>query len=189
MFERLGNLSAHQIETLEAHYHLLVKWNQVLNLTRIDTIGEAVERHYGESLFLAEHLPPGPLRICDIGSGAGFPGFPVAVFRPDCTVTLIESHQRKSVFLREASRKVPNIRILTKRAEEVDSIFDIAISRAVSYDDLAKSLKRLAPRAVLLTGSEAPPEKIGFVWSEPIPLPSSKQRFLRTGIRPEKCFT
>ena len=57
-----------------------------LNLTRIDSI----ERNYGESLFLGGILPPGPLRICDIGSGAGFPGFPVAILRPDCQVTLIE---------------------------------------------------------------------------------------------------
>jgi 16S rRNA (guanine527-N7)-methyltransferase len=189
VFDRFGNLSCHQTELLEAHYQLLMKWNQVLNLTRIENIDEAVERHYGESLFLAEHLPPGPLRIADIGSGAGFPGFPVAVFRPDCAVTLIESHQRKSVFLREASRQLPNIRILAKRAEDVDGAFDIAISRAVSYENLAKPLKRLAPRADLLTGAEPPPGKLEFVWSNPIPLPWGNQRFLRTGIRPEKCFT
>jgi 16S rRNA (guanine527-N7)-methyltransferase len=83
---------------LRAHFELLQRWNKSLNLTRIDS----VERNYGESLFLGRHLPPGPLRICDIGSGAGFPGFPVAVLRPDCEITLIEAHQRKAVFLKEA---------------------------------------------------------------------------------------
>lgn len=197
MFERFGNLSADQAQLLEAHYHLLVKWNKVLNLTRIEDIDEVVERHYGESLFLAEHLPPGPLEIADIGSGAGFPGFPVAVFRPDCNLTLIESHQRKSVFLREAARHLPNVRVLAQRAEDVDSVFDIAISRAVSYEDLVKPLKRLAPRADLLAGAEPPPDKLDFVWSDPIPLPSGNQRFLRSGIRKsvsretvsKKCFT
>ena len=53
----------------------------------------------------------------------GFPGFPVAILRPDCQVTLIESHQRKAVFLKEASRGIPNIRVLAKRAEDVQGAF------------------------------------------------------------------
>ena len=109
---------------LEAHHRLLEKWNRTLNLTRISD----VERNYGESLFLGRHLPAGRLRICDIGSGAGFPGFPVAVLRPDCEVTLIEAHQRKAVFLKEAARCMPNIRVVGKRAEDVDDKFDWAVS-------------------------------------------------------------
>jgi 16S rRNA (guanine527-N7)-methyltransferase len=85
-------LSPGQVEALEAHYRLLLRWNRTLNLTSIRKIEEAVERHYCESLFLGTHLPQDLLRIADIGSGAGFPGFPVAVLRPDCSVTLIESH-------------------------------------------------------------------------------------------------
>src|ERR1035437_3234294 len=96
-------LSPGQVEALEAHYQLLLRWNRTLNLTSIKRMEEVVERHYCESLFLGTHLPQGGLRIADVGAGAGFPGFPVAVLRPDCSVTLIESHQRKAVFLREAS--------------------------------------------------------------------------------------
>jgi 16S rRNA (guanine(527)-N(7))-methyltransferase RsmG len=160
---------------LEEHYRLLKLWNRKLNLTS----EESLERHYGESIFLAEHLPAGRLRIADIGSGAGFPGFPVAVVRPDCAVTLIESHQRKAVFLKEVSRGHANIRVLAERAEEVDEEFDWAISRAVSYEDLSGSLKRFGGRAALLTGAASPPGELGFEWEEPIPLPGSKQRFLR----------
>src|ERR1035441_7985957 len=94
---------------------MLLRWNQKLNLTSIRNREEAIQRHYGESLFLGMRLPPGAWKIADIGSGAGFPGFPVAVLRPDCQVTLIESHQRKAVFLRESSRKQPNIRVLARR--------------------------------------------------------------------------
>lgn len=158
---------------LEQHHQLLLRWNKKLNLTS----EESLERHYGESVFLAEHLPPGPLRIADIGSGPGFPGFPVAVVRPDCQVTLIESHQRKAVFLKEASRIQPNIRVLAKRAEDVHEEFDWVISRAVSYQDLAANLRRLAPRAALLIGAEPPPANLGFEW-DLISLPGSKQRFL-----------
>jgi 16S rRNA (guanine527-N7)-methyltransferase len=168
------------LEALEEHRRLLERWNRTLNLTRIADL----DRNYGESLFLARHLPPDPLKICDIGSGAGFPGFPVAIARPDCQVTLIEAHQRKAVFLKEASRAHPTIRVLARRAEEIDERFDWAISRAVSDTDLAAVLPRLAPNAALLTGAEEP-QIPGFVWDAPIPLPGSRNRFLRLG----HCFT
>jgi 16S rRNA (guanine(527)-N(7))-methyltransferase RsmG len=179
-------LPAEQLDALEAHYELLLRWNRVLNLTSIHDVREAVERHYCEALFLAARLPPLPLRIADLGSGGGFPGFPVAIYRPDCTVTLIESHQRKAVFLREASRKVPNVRVIAQRAETVREAFDFAVSRAVSYADLVTVLGRLAPSAALLTGSEGPPDRLGFAWDEAIRLPWGSQRFLRIGRR---CFT
>jgi 16S rRNA (guanine(527)-N(7))-methyltransferase RsmG len=179
-------LSPGQVEALEAHYQLLLRWNRTLNLTSIRRMEEAVERHYCESLFLGAHLPPGCLRIADIGSGAGFPGFPVAVLRPDCSVTLIESHQRNAVFLREASRKLPNVRVLARRAEDVGEQFDWAISRAVSYKDLASFLKNLTASVDLLTGGEAPPDGIGFVWQPAILVPWGGQRFLRSG---HQCFT
>lgn len=175
-----------QLDALQAHYELLVRWNRVLNLTRIEDAREAAERHYGESLFLASHLPAGSLRIADVGSGAGFPGFPVAVARPECEVSLVESHQRKAVFLREAGRGSKNIRVLAVRAEAVRDEFDWVVSRAVSYEDLGRTIGRLAPNAALLTGAEAPGEELSFCWNEPIPLPWGNHRFLRIGRR---CFT
>jgi 16S rRNA (guanine527-N7)-methyltransferase len=174
---------------LEAHWELLERWNRKLNLTTISHLEEAVERHYAESLFLGMHLPVGPLRVVDIGSGPGFPGFPVGVLRPDCSVTLIESHQRKAVFLREASRKLPNVRVVAKRAEEVTEVFDVAVSRAVSYGDLEDCLRRLAPRAMLLTGQEEPPDALGFDWEPPIPLPWGERRFLRVSATPKNRRT
>lgn len=175
-----------QLDALEAHYELLLRWNKVLNLTSIRNVADTVERHYCEALFLADHVPPGALRIADVGSGAGFPGFPVAVARPDCTVTLIESHRRKAVFLREASRKLPNVHIAAQRAEAVRESFDVVVSRAVSYEDLLSSLGKLAAAALLLTGREAPPAMLGFAWNDAIRLPWGDQRFLRIGHR---CFT
>ena len=135
---------------LDAHYELMLRWNAKLNLTRITDRQEAWERHYLESIFLARQLPPGPLRIADVGSGAGFPGIPIAVVRPECTVTLIESHQRKSVFLREATRDLPNVRVLAMRAESVQETFDWIVSRAVSPERVLKL--NLAPNVALLTG-------------------------------------
>jgi 16S rRNA (guanine(527)-N(7))-methyltransferase RsmG len=180
--ERLAgivDLSPGQIAALEAHYDLMVRWNRSLSLTTITSLEDAIERHYCESLFVGQFLGPGCQRIADIGSGPGFPGFPLAVLRPDCSVALIESHQRKAVFLKEASRGLSNVRVIARRAEDVMDSFDWAISRAVSYRDLSRSLRRLALNAILLTGSEAPPADLGFSWQPAIPLPWGNQRYLR----------
>jgi 16S rRNA (guanine527-N7)-methyltransferase len=175
-------LSADQLVRLQAHFELLTRWNRVLNLSSVEGVEEIVERHYCEALFLASRLPAAPLRIVDIGSGAGFPGFPVAVFRPDCEVSLVEAHQRKAVFLREASRDAGNMRVLPVRAETVSERFDLAVSRAVSYADLIKPLKRLSDAADLLTGGEAPPVSLAMDWEE-VSLPWGTSRYLRHGRR------
>jgi 16S rRNA (guanine(527)-N(7))-methyltransferase RsmG len=178
-------LTPEQLRMLEDHYQLLLRWNQVLNLTAIESAPEATERHYCEAVFLATQLPSVPLRIADVGSGAGFPGFPIAVVRQDCNLTLIESHRRKAVFLREISRTVSNVRVLAGRAEDVAERFDHAVSRAVSFQSLIPILKTLAPAADLLVGDEAPPEEMGFVWGEPVRLPWGRNRFLWMGVRRE----
>jgi len=163
-------LSAAQLDQLERHYKLMLHWNKKINLTRIEGIDEAVDRHYAESLFLGVNLPSGPLSIADVGSGAGFPGIPIAVLRPECTVTLIESHQRKAVFLREASRSLSSVSVISKRAQEVTGKFDWIVSRAVSWEEIQKFAFRLAPNLALL-GTQAPglAEKV-------IPLPWAEQR-------------
>ena len=163
-FERYGALTAAQIDRLEAHYHLLKQWNARMNLTRIDSLEDAVRLHYCESLFVGTRLPAGPLRVVDVGSGAGFPGIPIAIFRPECTVTLVESHQRKGVFLREVSRNLKNVTVITGRAENLEPGFDWLVSRAVAVPDVLKL--KLADNLVLLTGDE---ELAGFDRREPVP--------------------
>jgi 16S rRNA (guanine527-N7)-methyltransferase len=147
-FYPYGVLSPQQLELLDEHYHLLLRWNPKINLTRITSLQDAVRYHYCESLYLATHLPKGPLRIVDIGSGAGFPGIPVAIYRPECTVDLVESHQRKAVFLREAARSLTNVQVLAQRAEEVTDSYDWTISRAVRPEDVLKL--KLAPHVAIL---------------------------------------
>ena len=161
-FAPFGTLSEHQLALLERHYKLLLRWNQKINLTRITNLREAIRYHYCESLYLARSLPPQPLRIVDIGSGAGFPGIPVAVYRPDCSVDLVESHQRKAVFLTEATRQLGlgKVRILVQRAEDVAESYDWMISRAVKPDDILRL--GLAPNvSVLGTAGEKLPWGVG----------------------------
>jgi 16S rRNA (guanine(527)-N(7))-methyltransferase RsmG len=137
-FAPYGSLTDEQIDALESHYNLLIQWNARLNLTRIESVEDAVKLHYCESLFVGTKLPGGPLRIVDVGSGAGFPGVPIAILRPECLITLVESHKRKGVFLREASRNLKNVAVITDRAENLQPNFDWVVSRAVSPKDVLK---------------------------------------------------
>jgi 16S rRNA (guanine527-N7)-methyltransferase len=164
-FAPYGALSELQLAQLESHYISLSHWNARLNLTRIRDLEESVRFHYCESLFLARFLPPGPHRIIDIGSGGGFPGIPVAIFRPDCEVTLVESHQRKAVFLREASRELKKVAVTAKRAEDISDGFDWLISRAVAPSEVLRL--DLAKNIALLIGEEDATQLTGS--SEPIP--------------------
>jgi 16S rRNA (guanine(527)-N(7))-methyltransferase RsmG len=91
------------IERLSAYYALLLKWNPRLHLVAPCSPEEFATRHILESLVLIHHLPTNA-RVADIGSGAGLPLIPCLLVRRDLRVTLIESSQRKLIFLREALR-------------------------------------------------------------------------------------
>src|SRR5258708_14809083 len=151
----LVNLSDVQIGQLHEHYELLERWNRKINLTSIPSGPEAVIRHYCESLFFAANLPvTEKARIADLGSGAGFPGVPMAILRPEWATALIESHQRKAVFLREATRGLGNVVVLANRAEDVGIGFDWLVSRAVDPKDVLRNTPRLAPHIGLMLGED-----------------------------------
>jgi len=172
-FAPYGSLSELQLSRLEAHFAHLERWNAKMNLTRIRRLEDVVRLHYCESLFLGTVLPPGNLRIADIGSGPGFPGIPLAVLRPASSVTLVESHQRKAVFLREAAQNLQNVRVIASRAEEVKEKFDWIVSRAVSPGDVVAL--DVAPNTALLIGTEDAESLKG--WNI-IPSPWGKSRIV-----------
>ncbi len=184
------SLSPGVLSELYRHYELLVRWNKSLNLTSITGLEEAVERHYCESLFLGGHLPEAPVSVLDVGSGAGFPGVPMAILRPDCRFTLAESHQRKAVFLREATRHLSNVCVAACRAEEVKGSADWVVSRAVRWPDVLKVALRPAheagrpPAVGLLLGQDDAAEVTRsphFAWQEPVPLPWGQRRVMVLG--------
>jgi 16S rRNA (guanine527-N7)-methyltransferase len=177
----ITEVSARQAALMQEHYELLLRWNARLNLTRITDLQGAVERHYAESVFVAHHLPPGEWKIADVGSGAGFPGIPVAVMRPECTVFLIESHQRKAVFLHEATRNLPNTRVVAGRAETVSDVFDWTLGRAVTMEELTPIIARFENNAAILGGPQELDQRAGLEWSS-LPLPWGRRRFLHLGI-------
>lgn len=156
-FAPYGTLSEAQLDSAAIHYELLKKWNARMNLTRIESLDEVVKLHYCESFFLGAWLPKEPANVVDVGSGAGFPGIPVSMIRPDLNVTLLESNTRKCVFLREASRGLENVRVLNVRAHQCKERFDWVISRAVKPGEVIES--HLGPKlALLLASKDAPPE-------------------------------
>ena len=170
-FSHWGDLSDLQLDQLDRHHQLLESWNRRLNLTRIQDLTDVVRFHYCESLFLSTILPEGSLKVCDLGSGAGFPGIPLAVLRPDVEVVLIESDQRKAVFLREATRDLGNARVLATRYQTCGLEFDWTVSRAVAVDQVLAS--SCAPSfALLLSATDAP------VGTDVIKLPWGRDRVL-----------
>jgi 16S rRNA G527 N7-methylase RsmG len=177
-------ISDAQTERLFAHYELLRRWNRRLNLTTVIDMPVAVYRHYCESLFVAAHISG--RTVVDIGSGAGFPGIPLAIVRPEWTVTLVESHQRKAVFLREATRDLPNVDVIAGRAESLSSKYDWQISRAVDPGVVSKLC--CAPRFAILMSSA---DLNAAQCSKIVPLPWGSRRILAIGPtrRADGCFT
>jgi len=182
--DRVG-LSNDQLTRLYEHYSLLDRWNKKMSLTSVEPGEETVIRHYCESLFFAAHLGDAASSIADIGSGAGFPGVPIAILKPDWKVSLVESNQRKSVFLREATRSLTNVSVLAQRAEDLSSIFDWLVSRAVNPKDVVALIPRLAPRVGLMLSEDdfSDLQSINHVaWSEPIRLPWGDRRICVYGV-------
>lgn len=147
-------LSEVQMQLLERHYEVMVRWNQRLNLTSVVEVADAVDLHYAESLFLASLLPAECWEVADFGSGAGFPGFPAAVLQPNWTMHLVEVRQRKAAFLREACSELATVRVIASEARAAGRSFDLVIARAVDPHLVLDT--GLAPRfGLLLSTSDA----------------------------------
>jgi 16S rRNA (guanine527-N7)-methyltransferase len=178
-------LSPEQVSRLYEHYGLLERWNRRMNLTSVEPGRELVVRHYCESLFFAAQLENHSSSVVDIGSGAGFPGVPIAILKPDSRVSLVESNQRKAVFLREATRHMANVSVVAQRAETVSHSFDWLVSRAVNPKDVVGLVPRLASRIGLMLGESDFLEIRNakhIAWSEPIQLPWGDRRICVLGV-------
>jgi 16S rRNA (guanine527-N7)-methyltransferase len=175
------------LSKLSAYLELLLKWNARTNLTAIRDPAEIVRRHFGESLFAGLHLAPEANTILDFGSGAGFPGLPIAILCPNVSVTLAESQNKKATFLREVVRTLGlKVEIWASRAETMPEGIHFHTVTLRAVDNMAVALAAAAPRAsndlLLLTGTPpAPPP--GFSFQEPIPIPTTQSSVLLRGTR------
>jgi 16S rRNA (guanine527-N7)-methyltransferase len=194
----LKSLSPEALTQFESYLALLMKWNARLNLTAIRDEKTILNRHFVECIQCAQALPnlSKGSTLLDFGSGAGLPGIPIAICRPDIRVTLAESQKKKAAFLREAARTLHlDMAVFDGRVEEMppEQQFQVVTLRAV--DKMAEACRvateRLPAQAWIMlfatTGTEAPiraalPE---IVWQKKIPLFDLHQGSILLGQRKE----
>lgn len=189
------------------YYEFLLEYNQKVNLTRITEPMEVAAKHFGDSLavlnsndFFSE------CSVVDVGAGAGFPGLPIAIMRPDIRITLMDSLRKRTVFLSEAVQmlELKNVQVVWARAEEMGhnplyrERFDIVLARAVAplnvLVELCLPLLRTGGLFLAMKGPKAKEELTmaqgairklgGFVIStatDPLPLVGEVRTLIRIG--------
>lgn len=131
-------LSEHQLNQLDKYYNMLVEYNKNVNLTTITEYNQVLLKHFYDSLTLTKAIELTNQKICDIGTGAGFPGIVLKIAYPNLEITLVESLTKRCVFLNEVIKELglEDIKVVNQRAEEFShnniEYFDIITSRAVA---------------------------------------------------------
>lgn len=186
----LAPLSFEATQRLVSYLHLLLRWNSRLNLTAIREPHEIVRRHLVECVQCAQLLPP-ISTLLDFGSGAGLPGIPVAIVRPEIRVTVGESQGKKAAFLREAVRTLSlTSDVFDGRIERMpaDQIFDAVTLRAV--DKMAEACRaaslRVGPNGWLVVFATSTTEPSlarlsDIAWKNRVPISDRQDGFLLFG--------
>ena len=184
-----GVLAGH----FEDYLSLLLRWNVRVNLTAIRDEEGILRRHFVESIACARALPAGITTLLDFGSGAGFPGIPIALCRPEIAVTLAESQGKKAAFLSEAVRVLGvAATVHSGRTEVLRNVFDCITMRAVDKMERAVQAAELLLRpecwlALMTTSKELDALKAAagaeFAWAPLILLPGGEDRLLALGER------
>ena len=194
----LQPIQVKQTKLLNDYVALILRWNARTNLTAVRDEEGILSRHIVESIACAQALPDGIATLLDFGSGAGFPGLPIAICRREIAVTLAESQGKKAAFLQEAARVLDcstwnnPVKIHSGRAETLGTQYDCVTLRAV---DRMEQAVQAAARLVRPNGWLAPMTTTDdlpqiqsaagyqYIWSEPIPLPGADHRVLAIGRR------
>ncbi len=171
-------------DSIRTYISLLLRWNSKISLTTVIDPVEILKFHFGESLFAISKVPIPDGRLADVGSGAGFPGLPLAIIAPSLEVVLIESNLKKATFISEVVRelKIANATVWRGRFEVLEkrAAFDFVTARALgSYDELlnwsSAALKSDGKVVLWLGDSDAASISSvdGWNWSSP----NSNSRF------------
>jgi 16S rRNA (guanine527-N7)-methyltransferase len=181
------------ISRFDTYCSLLLRWNARINLTAIQDEDEILSRHFVESIACAHALPAGIATLLDFGSGAGFPGIPIALCRPEIAVTLAESQGKKAAFLREAVRVLEiTANVHSGRAEMLRGAFDCVTLRAVDRMQqavgTAAQLVRSGGWLALMTtntelGSLQESAGVDYCWPRVVPMAGSRDRVIALGQR------
>ncbi|MBO4385332.1 MAG: 16S rRNA (guanine(527)-N(7))-methyltransferase RsmG [Clostridia bacterium] len=134
----IEGLTDEQIRQFINYYNILIEWNSRMNLTRITDPVEVARKHFADSVLGSELLPANA-RVIDVGTGAGFPGIPLKIVRPDIELVLVDSLGKRVNFLKEACAAIGvDAEAIHARAEDaardpgLRERFDVALSRAVA---------------------------------------------------------
>ncbi len=184
-----------QVLQIQQYMKILQAWNEKLNLTAIREPLEVLNRHFCECMYAAIAVPVENGRLADVGSGAGFPGLPLKIIRPDLQVFLIESNLKKATFLAEVVRDLglTDARVIVGRYQELgeevgplDFVCSRALGEFVPLLEWAHSEQIAAKQVILWIGARDLPEiqKIrSWEWREPIQVPHSLRRLLLVGTK------
>jgi len=175
----------------EAYLSLFIRWNSKLNLSSVREEEGIRSRHIIESIAVARSIPDKVTTLLDFGSGGGLPGIPIALCRPDISVTLAESQGKKAAYLQEAVRTLGiSAKVHADRAETLHAGFECVALRAV------EKMPRAVAAAVTLVASPGwlalmttdadlaelqAAAGLNFRWDPPIHLPGSDFRVLALG--------
>jgi len=189
----LPELDVERGARFQAYLELLMRWNARMNLTAIRDREGILSRHFVESIVCAQAVPDGVASLLDFGSGAGFPGIPIALCRPEIRVTLAESQAKKAGFLQEAVRTLGlRCRVHSGRAETLREVFDCVAMRAVDRmaDAVRTGSRLVAPKGWLMlmtTGQELGVLESAagsdFLWVQTHTLAMGEDRLIALGMR------
>ena len=153
-----------QVEQFRRYLALIVQWNRVHRLTGPKAPEAVVRELFLDALLFLSRVPHEPILLADIGSGAGIPGVPIRILRPDIRTTLVESKRKRVSFLSAVKRELElgDLSILEGRAESVlrdtrgiEASFDVVLSRGVGTALYETALLYLKPGGLYVAG--APP--------------------------------
>lgn len=131
------DISDDQIEKFKIYYEFLVEYNKNVNLTAITNFDEVIVKHFIDSIMVLKYVDIGKSSLVDIGSGAGFPGIPLKIMRDDIDLSIVDSLEKRLVFINKLAEKLGiTVDTYHKRAEDLDDCmresFDFATARAVA---------------------------------------------------------
>ena len=128
-------LSEKQLNQLDKYYELLIQWNEKINLTRITEYEDVYLKHFYDSLTIAKVVDLSmKTTLCDVGTGAGFPGVVLKIVYPNLKVTLIDSLQKRVNYINEIVKELEleEIHAIHSRGEDFKEKFDVVTARAVA---------------------------------------------------------
>lgn len=160
-FEELGIIADEpQIRTFIVYLEELRKWNEVHNLTGLKEKRQIIIKHFLDSLLFLKVLPDHVMTVADIGTGAGFPGIPMNIIRPQLKLFLIEPSQKKAIFLRHITHKLGlnKVTVVEQRIEEINNLkVDAVVTRALfSIGDLIEKARAVLKESGVVILSKGP---------------------------------